>query len=451
MNTWYPELRPGDAPAFLRLLDAIEQGIQSGSVATGSKLPTSRDLAKQVGLSVATVMKAYGEGQRRGLLSGQVGRGTFVAPQQPSAEPGGRIIDLSLNIPGPLLLPKALADASSTFPTTDISEYVGYLSHSGVLQHRALLANLLRETGYEVNSENLVITNGAQHGLSLTLQSICRPGDKVFVEAATYHGMKSYARFADLELVGLPMDEEGLDPSAFDKAAASGLAKVLFTIPTIQSPTARIMSAARRREIVEIARRHDILIVEDDAYGFLHEESEPLASLAPERTFYVTTLSKCLAPGLRIGMLVAPDAYLPQVLQAMRATCWMASPISSMIVAEWINSGTAARVKQSLVQEATKRVKLASQILQPYVRADHPPSFHIWLELPSDRAQHVAARALQRGVITTPPFALLVDPSLISGLRIAIGVPENLADLEWALRQLAAALQNQGEPDLSII
>src|SRR5206468_5142337 len=105
----------------------------------------------------------------------------------------------------------------------------------------------------------------------------------------------------------------------------------------------------------------------------------------------------------------------------MRATCSMASRISSMSVAEWVNSGTAARVKQSLVLEATKRVKLASEILHPYVRANHPPSFHVWLDLPSDKAQHVAARALQRGVITTPSFALLVDPSLISGLRIAIG------------------------------
>lgn len=450
MEMWYPKLRPGNEPAFLRLLEAIEREIDTGGLAAGAKLPTSRDMAKQVGLSVATVMKTYSEGQRRGLLLGQVGRGTFVALQQQDSAPAGRIVDLSLNIPGPLLLPKALAESSSTFPTTDISEYVGYLSHAGVPSHRAQFASLLRETGYDVSADNLIITNGAQHGLALTLGSICRPGEKVFVEAATYHGMKSYARFADLELIGLPMDREGLLPSAFDEAAAGRAAKVLFTMPTIQSPTARTMSPARRREIVEIARKREILIVEDDAYGFLDEKSQPLASLAPERTFYINTLSKCLAPGIRLGMLVVPDAYLPQIQQAMRATCWMASPISSLIVSEWIKSGTAARVKQSLVQEARKRVKLASQILHPYIRADHPASFHVWLDLPSDAVHHVAARALQRGVITTPSFALLVDPSLISGLRIAIGVPENIADLEWALRQLAASLESEGEA-LSII
>jgi DNA-binding transcriptional MocR family regulator len=451
MNTWYPELRPGVGPAFIRLSDAIEEGILSGTVSAGTQLPTSRELAKQVGLSVATVMKAYGEAQRRGLLIGQVGRGTFVAPQQQNSGPSGRIVDLSLNIPGPLLLPKVLAEASSTFPSCDISEYVGYLSHAGVPAHRALLAESLCETGFNVNPDNLIITNGAQHGLSLTLRSLCKPGDKVFVEAATYHGVKTYARLSDLELVGLPMDEEGLLPGPFDAAAAAGVAKVLFTMPTIQTPTARIMSTDRRREIVKIARERDVLIVEDDAYGFLDESSVTLASLAPERTFYINTLSKCLAPGVRIGMLVAPDAYLQQILQVIRSTCWMASPISSMIVTEWIKSGTAARVKQSLVHEAKRRIKLASQILSPYIRPDHPASFHVWLDLPNERAQHVAARALQRGVITTPPFALLVDPSLISGLRIAIGVPESMADLEWALRQLAEALQEGNGSELSII
>ncbi|MGV7214868.1 aminotransferase-like domain-containing protein [Bradyrhizobium sp. UFLA05-112] len=451
MQKWHPHLRAGNAPLFLRLLEAVERDIAAGVLAAGTRLPTQRDLAEDIGLSVGTVIKAYAEGQRRGLLVGHVGRGTFVASQRPSSAAGGKVVDLSLNIPGPSLLPKVLAESSSTFPTADISDYVGYLSHSGVSEHREQLANLFRETGFDANPNNLVITNGAQHGISLTLSSICQPGDKVFVEAGTYHGMKSFAHFAKLELIGLPMDGEGLLPGPFDKAAASGTARVLFAIPTIQSPTARIMSAARRREIVRIARKRDILIIEDDAYGFLDEASEPLASLAPERTFYVNTLSKCLAPGLRIGMLVVPEPYLAQIHQAMRATCWMASPISSFIVSEWIRTGTAARVKQSLVQEAKKRVKLASQILRPHIRPDHPASFHVWLDLPSDTAQQVAARSLQRGVITTPPSALLVEPSLISGLRISIGVPENIEDLEWALRQVAAALEVGNEASMSII
>ncbi|MCK1568599.1 PLP-dependent aminotransferase family protein (plasmid) [Bradyrhizobium sp. 183] len=450
MQKWYPELRPGKAPAFLRLLEAIEKDVSSGSLAVGAKLPTQRDLAERLGLSVGTVIKAYAEGQRRSLLVGHVGRGTFVAEQRQSVQSRGRVIDLSLNIPGPSRLPKVLADSRWTFPS-DISDYVGYLSQSGVMDHRSQFARLLRDTGFDTGPDNLVVTNGAQHGFSLTLSAICQPGDKVFVEAATYHGMKSYAHFAKLELVGLPMDSEGLVPEAFDRAAASGNARVLFTMPTVQSSTAAIMGAARRQEIVRIARKHDILIIEDDAYGFLDQASIPLASLAPERTFYVNTLSKCLAPGLRLGMLVVPEQYIPRIHQAMRATVWMASPISSMIASEWIENGLAAKVRQSLAQEAKNRVKLASQILRPHVRANHPPSFHVWLDLPSGAVEHVAARALQRGVITTPSSALLVDPSLISGLRVSIGVPDRIEDLEWALRQLAGSLEPTNEADMSII
>ncbi|WP_063628379.1 PLP-dependent aminotransferase family protein [Bradyrhizobium sp. WSM1417] len=450
MQKWYPEIQPGNAPAFLRLLEAIEKDISSGTLASGTKLPTQRHLAERVGLSVGTVIKAYAEGQRRSLLVGHVGRGTFVAEQRQNSQARGRVVDLSLNIPGPSILPKVLAESTWTFPS-DISNYVGYLSQSGVLDHRNQFARLLRETGFDTSPDNLVITNGALHGISQTLSAICQPGDKVFVEATTYHGMKSYAHFAKLDLVGLAMDEEGLVPDAFEKAAASGVARVLFTMPTVQSSTAAIMGAARRQEIVRIARKHDILIIEDDAYGFLDEASVPLASLAPERTFYVNTLSKCLAPGLRLGMLVVPEQYIPRIHQAMRATCWMASPISSMIASEWIENGTAARVRQSLIQEAKNRVQLASQILRPYVRAGHPTSFHVWLDLPSQSVEQVAARALQRGVITTPTSALLVDPTLISGLRISIGVPERLEDLEWALRQLASALEIGHAADMSII
>src|SRR5438270_7024798 len=134
MQKWYPELRPGKAPAFLRLLEAIEKDVSSGSLAVGAKLPTQRDLAERLGLSVGTVIKAYAEGQRRSLLVGHVGRGTFVAEQRQSVQSRGRVIDLSLNIPGPSRLPKVLADSRWTFPS-DISDYVGYLSQSGVMDH----------------------------------------------------------------------------------------------------------------------------------------------------------------------------------------------------------------------------------------------------------------------------------------------------------------------------
>lgn len=449
---WYPELLPGRGPAFQRLLESIEDAISTRKVAPGTQLPTSRELAKVVGLSVATVMKTYAEGQRKGLLHGQVGRGTFVANQNLlPANASTKIVDLSLNVPGPAVLSKFLLQSPPSLLKKDISDLVGYLPHFGVAEHRRIFARWLAEMGLDVLADNLVITNGAQHALSLALGSVCRPSDKVFVEAATYHGMKSYAHSANLELIGLAMDDEGLRADSFEEAAAAGSSKVLFTIPTIQSPTARIMSAARRNDIARIARKHDILIIEDDAYGFLHEESRPLATIAPERTLYINTFSKSLAPGLRVGMLVVPERFLAAIQQTLLSTCWMTSPISALMVAEWIQSGMAAQVKQAIAKEAKLRASLATQILRPHIRRDHPASFHIWLDLPLKSVQAVAARALQRGVITTPSFALLVEPELISGLRIAIGVPENLSDLEWALRQVATSLEAPTGAGMSII
>ncbi|MCW5691635.1 MAG: PLP-dependent aminotransferase family protein [Pseudolabrys sp.] len=451
-NTWLPALPNNGEPIYSQLLSALEADVAAGRLPAGFRMPPQRELARTLGISAGTVTKAYAEAERLGLVQGQVGRGTFVSGREQSNGRARRVVDLSLNIPGPRM-PAALLSAafSKIGRRNDLLNYAGYIAHPGIEEHRQVFAAMLRDIGYEPSAENMLITNGAQHSMNVALGAICKPGDTVLTEAATFHGMKALAEFSHYKIAGVAMDADGILPEALDQTVVRTRAKVLFTIPTLQNPTARIMSNERRREIVKIARKRDILLVEDDVYGLIAHGVEPLAQMAPERTFYVNSFSKCVLPGLRVGLLVAPPPYLQQVYRAMRATAWMGSPIASMIIADWIRDGTVRKIVRGMHEEADRRTRLAKSILGDAMPARQPPSFHIWLEMPADEVSRLANYSRRHGVLTTPLSAPVVDQTLICGMRVSIGAPERIEDLESALRVLAAGLSDDTEHHTSYI
>ncbi len=449
---WVPQLPDNGEPIYGQLLSALESDISAGRLPAGFRMPTQRDLARTLGISAGTVTKAYAEAERLGLVQGQVGRGTFVGSRDLTNGRARRIIDLSLTITGPRM-PAAVLSAAfvKIGRRNDLLDYVGYFAHPGIEEHREVLAAAMHELGYAPSAENMLITNGAQHAMVMAFGATSAPGDIVLTESATYHGMKALAEFARLRIVGVEMDHEGLMPRALDEACARTKAKVLFTTPTLQNPTARIMSNERRRDIVKVARKHDILIVEDDVYGFIAKGVEPIAQIAPERTFYVNSFSKCVIPGLRVGLLVCPPTYLQQVYRAMRATAWMGSPIGSLIIADWIRDGTVRKIVRLMRKEAERRTEIAREILGDALPRDQVPSFHIWLDMPADEVSKVSNYARRHGVITTPMSAPIVDQKLISGLRLSIGAPDKIEDLESALKVLAAGLSDSSEHHSSIM
>jgi len=415
-------------------------------------MPTQRDLAQTLGISAGTVTKAYAEAERLGLVQGQVGRGTFVTGRDYADGRSRRVIDVSLNIPGPRVPAVLLLSAFAKIGRrNDLLDYTGYTTHPGFEEHREAFALAMNDLGYAPSAENMLITNGAQHSMVIALGTVCKPDDVVLTEAATYHGMKALAEFSRLRIAGVAMDNEGVIPDALDETCATTRAKVLFTMPTLQNPTARIMGRERRRDIVKIARKRDLILIEDDVYGFIARGVEPIAESAPERTFYVTSFSKCVLPGLRVGLLVAPPAYLQQTYRAMRATAWMGSPIASLIVADWIRDGTVREIVRAMHKEAERRTRLARTILSNALPTFQMPSFHIWLEMSPENVGRLSNYARRQGVITTPMSAPIVDPSLISGLRVSIGAPERIEDLETALKVLAAGLTDNSEHHASVI
>ena len=457
MNQWLPVLTSESSPRYLAIVEVLEADISAGRIKPGSRLLPQRDMATRLGLSVGTISKAYAEAERRGLISGEVGRGTFVLGRGHEPGVGGEArphppVNLALNVPPSTgedaLIAAVLAEMAADGGT---AELLGYLPHQGRRDHREAIAGWLGAHAMPVDADQLFVTHGAQHAISLALSALAKPGEIVAAEAMTYSGMIALAAQTGCRLHGAEIDDHGLLPDALEGVLASTGARVVYAMPTLQTPTGVVMPDARREAIAEIIRKRDAFLIEDDAYGFLFTAPpRPLSALIPERSFYAVSFAKCLAPGLRIGAMVAPDAYRDRIVNGLRATGWMATPIMAELVKRLIlNGGLAEQVREKR-EQAAARVEIARRVLGHRLRmVSAQPGFHVWLELgPGRTITGLIGQAAQAGITLAAPAALRpLDPANV-GLRLCLGGAASKVELERVLRALRNILDNAEEPSI---
>lgn len=448
-DRWMPALAPGSGPAYRAIADALEADIRAGRLTPGASLPTQRELADQLGLNFTTVTRAYAEARRRGLLTATVGRGTFVAdgntrfPPAEMREP--RDHDLSVNAPPvPSWMPAAFLETLSRL-ANDRALAQDVLTYNSRLDSvRALSAGVdwLRARGLEAESNRVVVTAGAQHALSLSLSTFARPGDTVVTEALAYPGLHAAAALAGVRLAPIAIDEEGLRPDALDDACERLRPRALFCVPTLHNPTTAVMSLDRRREVLDVARRHGLRVVEDDICGPLLPDVAPLAALAPDSVVHIASLSKCVSPGLRTTFVQVPTADdATRLTAAGRASVLMLSPLPLEVAARWIADGTAQRAVDDIRRETTARGTLAREILGAHRLTAPAASLHAWLELPSSwPLAGFVAQAQQQGVRVAPAdwYVIRADGEPASdtpaAVRIALGAEQDRSRFEQALR-----------------
>ena len=443
-----PDLRRDAKAVYLAIVDAIAADIQSGRLSTADRLPPQRELAKALDVNYATVSRAYGEAQRRGLVYSRVGQGTFVRKPRPSARPhsGGGRVDMTMNLPPEPEDPMLVERLESGFRRLagELRELLRYQEFGGSTEARQAAASWLARVGLKAEIERLLVCPGAQSALVATLNSLAKPGDVALCENLTYPGIRAVAAQLGVRLIGLPMDEEGICSAAFAAACEEHRPKVLYCNPTMQNPTTNTITGARRREIVRIARQHGLAIIEDDAYGMLPSECPPtFASLAPDLTYYVTGFAKCLGAGLRVAYLLAPDArQVARLSTILRATTVMASPMMVALATHWVEDGTAEAVLAAIRVESVQRQKLAAKILHGSSFQAHPEGFHLWLNLPAPWkraafASHMRSRDVH--VVVSDAFAVDREPS--EAVRVCLGGEPSRSEIKRALEAMADALQ----------
>lgn len=449
-QAWTPVIPDGAAPLYERLLSVLRADIATGALATGTRLPPQRDLAYRLGVGLGTVTRAYVEAEKVGLVSAHVGRGSFVnAPASHRLAERDGPINLAQNISPSAPAASRLSEALGRLrKRPDLLEHLAYAPMAGHEAQRRAGAAWLARTGSftAVDWRRLICCAGAQQGLALALGTVLSPGDVLLTEAVTYHGLKALAAHRGWRMRGLAMDEEGLRPDALEAAIAATGARVLAVLPTLQNPTGRIMSRARREAIVAIARQHGLTIVEDDIYAaYVKDAPPPFAMLAPERTFHVSGVSKTLAPGLRAGFLVAPDAAgFERVLDGVQVMAYAPPAFGGLIATQWIEDGTADIILAEALEEGAARLALARELLGEAMETPRSLTApHVWLPMSELEAERLAGRALRGGAEVTPPGAPIVEPGLENGVRICLGSTEDRVTLRRGLEIVAGALSSE--------
>lgn len=443
------ELPEMDGSLHERLSVAVERFIGERGYQPGDRLPTHRVLARQAGVAIGTVTKALDLLGSRGILRGEVGRGTFVNDVRIPPADGG-IVDLSINGP-PQVIPedifKSAADrairASLALP------HGGYADQRGTPAQRRILVDWLARTRLRLSEDDVIVTIGVQHGVHLAFQDRLGASPLIATEGATYPGAIAAARSLGMQMVPVRHDSEGMEPDDLDRVLEATKARTVYLTPVSHNPIGFETGEERRRDLLAVIEKHDAWIVEDDIYSVYSTRKAPtFRDLAPERTYYLNSLSKCLTPLLRVGVIAPPPGRRSAIMRALRAQVWGAPPYGVEMACGLIELGSDTIVASILRKEAKARIALAQRVLglEGVPMPEGAP--HLWLPMPALRAEKLARRASEQGVRLTPPDASFVGGEHAGGVRLSIMATTSRDDLERALRVVAAL---RDEPDEMIV
>jgi DNA-binding transcriptional MocR family regulator len=431
---WQPVLAERKGVGKPKLLtERIIADIESGVLPPGTRMPTHRDLAHRLGVSVQTVSISYREAEQQGYLSGEVGRGTFVRPRitdradrfMLDRDPGATI-DMSIiravYTEEHEAASRALMQALSTADNSAFMRPCRPIA--GLDHHRRAARTWLAGLGVEADRERILITNGTAQGIFLAVAAVVRPGDVVVTERLTDHGIIGLANVLGFTLRGLPTDGEGLLPEAFAAACEAGNVKALVTIPTFNNPTSHVMGAERRAAIAAIARRHGVFVIEDEVCKPLLDEPLPsIAARVPDLGFFATSFTKSVMTGLRVGYLVVPPHYSIRVASILRVTGWSATYAIAEMASRWVEDGTAAALVAIQRDEVRARQAIVSEMLGPVLASTHPLSLCALLAVPPSWSEEGLVRMLaQQGVAVTSSEPFVAGGERPAGcLRVCIG------------------------------
>ncbi len=436
---WGTDFAGNGVPRYLQIVALIEQAVSDGRLQSGDRLPPQRLLAKRLKADLTTITRAYTEARNRHLVEAKGASGTFVAAPKFDLS---HIVDLSMNIPpapaGVNLAEFLKQGLSQVLMRSDVALLMTYHLGGGGGAARTAGAMWLAPMFDAVDAEQIIVCPGAQSVLAALILTLTRPGDVILTEPLVYPGLLSVASQLGRTVIAVKVDEDGLLPDALEELIKQYHARLVYLNPTQQNPTTRTMSESRRKEIVAVAIKHQIKIIEDDPYWLLTEQApRPLAYFAPEHVFYVATLSKCLMPGLRTAYMLTPKGMEhEEFLATLRSFVLMSTPLTTALATQWIHDGSALTLLNGIRNEASARKELAEKILG-FIPGISGSAIHRWQPLPAHwTSQSFARHARSEGlnVISSDAFCQgEVPPNYI---RISLGQAKDRIELINALRKL---------------
>ncbi|MDD6087994.1 MAG: PLP-dependent aminotransferase family protein [Desulfovibrionaceae bacterium] len=459
---------------YRKLSEALRKGIHCGLFLPGDILPSQRVLADALNITLGTVSHAFREASGRGLISGVVGRGTFIcAPasdvdMQPpdcsgmvvplseevhtgaSGESSGKIWNLGFIAPFDFLDPplgSVLSRLSERLTSQELSDLQACRRPAGLDRHREAGALWARRYGVPASGKDLLVCAGSQHALLVILASLLIPGDRIAVEILSYPILRRLALRLRFDLAPIRTDDFGMLPDALENACRSGGIRAVYLMPSCRNPTLGRIPENRRRELVEVCRRYDVFIIEDDVFALAvrsdYDKTPSFAALAPERTYFIAATSEIFGGGLRIAYLCPPQSCFEELERTVSYTVSMVPPLMAEIVSQWILDGTADRTILAKKEEARLRNGIARAIFDGQGLVSRETGFFCWLRLPSSWTGIDFARAARKEniLIAEGEHFMMGHALMENGVRIALGGVAERDTLQTALSRLSAILE----------
>ena len=421
---WLPRLAANKGPRFLQIADALQAAVADGSLTPGDRLPPQRQLAAQLAVDLTTITRAYDEARRRNLLEGRGARGTYVAA--PKVEMNA-ILDLSMNTPPPPagvdfddMLKQGL---SQVLMRADSELLMTYHPGGGSDSDRKAGAQWLAPMFGQLDARQLLVCPGAQAAIAALILALTKPGDVILAEPMSYPGLLAAASQFGRRIIAVEADQHGMLPAMLEQACRQHQPALVYLNPTLQNPTAITMPQRRRKELASIAQRCKLRIIEDDPYWLLADAPPPpIATFAPEQVIYISTLSKCLTPGLRVAFVLLRDPLeRDRFLAALRSFALMVAPLTAALATQWILDGSAGTLMAGIRNEARLRHRMARDILAGRYSGSGD-GLHVWLELPAYwHSAQLAQAAASSGIAVTPAEAFATGSVSVNAIRISLG------------------------------
>ncbi|MEO8557769.1 MAG: PLP-dependent aminotransferase family protein [Rhodospirillales bacterium] len=468
--SWIGRIDTVRGPRYLAIIACLEDAIRSGQLAPKMRLPPQRRLAELLGLTVGTTGRAYTIAAERGLITGETGRGTFVREQAFGGNDGGinpllgalvgstpkasglqnvptemQVMDLALHsVPGDVsdiltrLTGELAARQFSAMPRK-------YVTRRAPLRYAAAASRWLQGIGLDVEPQRIVVTAGGFQAVAAAILGNMARGEPILTDSITYSGLKAVAFNYGWRLEPLLRDEGGMLPEALERAAVEGRGRIVYVQTELHNPTAVVMSLERRKAIVDIARRHDLLLIEDHAaLSDLSSQIPPLAALAPEHTFLIASATKSVSVSVSAGYIVAPPGWGERFELQTRDRYFQISPLGAEIMTHIIETGAIRDIAQAYRAAIRRRLELLRRNLPGMHFVSDPRSFFVWLALPVQwRSDNFASAAALNGVTVAASsnFSLGVVMN-VPAVRLSLLGSATDAGFVEGVRRLRAALDS---------
>jgi len=447
--SWKPTIDKTKKPIYQALASQLEQDILNGVMLPGTKLPPQRELADYLDLNVSTISKAFKLCELKGLLSATVGSGTFVSYDALSnaylledTKPK-YLIEMGATLPDNASYEPLLLQLKSMLQEPDYENWFGYGRAGESLWQKDAALKLIRRGGFETTVDHILFANGAQNAIAATLASLCNPGDRIGVDQHTYPGLKTVAALLNVQIVPIKSENYEMSPTSFEDACKNENIKGLYLIPDYHNPTASLMSVENRKRIAVIAKKYNQFIIEDGSYHLLSKNPLPaVASFAPDQVIYIASLSKSLAPGLRLAYVAVPSQFKESIAKALYNLNITVSPLLAELAARLIVSNQFEVLIEGHQEKAIRRNKMVNQIFHKYICLGEETGIFRWLLLPGKitgvEFETLAAR--EGAQVYAAERFVVGNSSPERAVRISVCAPKTLEELEQGLLILKSLL-----------